>query len=293
MTRACVWLAIVTLVTTGCATRGSVRRLGADLEQMRIELAEVRQAHEATSRELAQALRELQILDARTADVQAGIRETTAEMANLRARVDVAEQELREARALAAAPPPAMPVPPAAPPPPAVSGPPAAPSAPAPRSASPPPLAAPPPPADSRPAVPRPSAETSARAPSPEQIYAAALQTFRAREHGQAVLDFLDFIAKYPQHYLVGNAQYWIGEAYYVQRDYRQALVEFQKVHQLQPDSPKVPDALLKIGLCYTNLHDATRAQRAWLRVVKDHPKSPAALKARSLLRAHAAGGRS
>src|SRR5512146_2693167 len=107
MTRACVWLAILTLVTTGCATRGSVRRLGADLEQMRTELAEVRQAHEATSRELARALRELQILEARAADVQAGIRETTAEIADLRARLDDAERELREARALVSAPPPA------------------------------------------------------------------------------------------------------------------------------------------------------------------------------------------
>ena len=70
---------------------------------------------------------------------------------------------------------------------------------------------------------------------NPEQEYAAALATFRAREHGQAVLDFLDFIAKYPKHPLAANAQYWIGEAYYAQRDYRQALVEFEKVFEHGP----------------------------------------------------------
>src|SRR5262249_19765533 len=67
---------------------------------------------------------------------------------------------------------------------------------------------------------------------NPEQEYAAALATYRAREHGQAVIDFKDFIAQYPKHPLAGNAQYWIGEAYWAQRDYRQALIEFEKVFE-------------------------------------------------------------
>ena len=65
------------------------------------------------------------------------------------------------------------------------------------------------------------------------------------------MLDFLDFIAKYPKHPLVANAQYWIGEAYYVQHDYRQAQTEFQKVLKTAPGSAKAGDALLKIGYCH------------------------------------------
>jgi tol-pal system protein YbgF len=118
-----------------------------------------------------------------------------------------------------------------------------------------------------------------------EQAYHAALTTFRAREHGQAVLDFLDFIAKHPKHPLAANAQYWIGEAYYIQRDYRHALVEFQKVLEVAPASPKAADALLKIGLAHRNLRDARRARENWQRVVRDFPKSEAAVKARVLLR--------
>jgi tol-pal system protein YbgF len=125
------------------------------------------------------------------------------------------------------------------------------------------------------------------RAGNPEQEYAAALATFRAREHGQAVLDLLDFIAKYPEHSLTGNAQYWIGEAYWAQRDYRQALVEFEKVFEHGP--AKTPDALVKIGLCHVRLHDLPRAHQAWQRAVRDHPRSEAAATAQSLLRTHAA----
>ena len=110
--------------------------------------------------------------------------------------------------------------------------------------------------------------------------------TFRAREHGQAVLDLLDFLARYPGHSLAGNAQYWIGEAYYVQHDYRQALVEFQKV--LDFGAGKIPEALVKIGLCHVSLRDANRARQTWQRVVREYPQSESAGAARALLRNHA-----
>ena len=128
------------------------------------------------------------------------------------------------------------------------------------------------------------------RAGSAELAYAAALATFRAREHGQAVLDFLDFIAKYRKHALAGNAQYWIGEAYYVQRDYRQALLEFQKVFEL--GAAKIPDALVKVGLCYWSLRDPTRARQTWQRVVREYPGTEAARVARTQLRTRAARAR-
>ena len=125
---------------------------------------------------------------------------------------------------------------------------------------------------------------------NPEKEYAAALATYRAREDGQAVIDFLDFLAKYPKHPLAGNAQYWIGEAYWAQRDYRQALVEFEKVFAHGPG--KAPDAQLKIGLCYLRLGDAARAQQAWQRVLDEYPKSEPAALAKSLLATHSAARR-
>lgn len=120
---------------------------------------------------------------------------------------------------------------------------------------------------------------------SPEQIYAAALRSFRARELGQAVLEFLDFIARFPKHPLAGQAQFWVAEAYYTQRDYRQALAEFQKAAELYGEGVKVPDALLRVGLCYLALRDPDRARDVWQQLVQDHAGSEAAREAQALLR--------
>jgi len=49
----------------------------------------------------------------------------------------------------------------------------------------------------------------------PSKLYATAMTSFRAEEHGQAVLEFTELIDKFPKHTLAASAQYWIGEAYY------------------------------------------------------------------------------
>ena len=243
-------LCVLALMPLGCATRGSVSRVRDDVGALRMEVAELRLGHEASVRDLARVSAQNRALEARLTEVVSAQRTSAADLTKLQERVDAAEAAVRAAKVLAS-----LPSAPAAPP-----GPPVA-----------PPVSAPP-------------KEPAARPGSPEQAYHAALATFRAREHGQAVLDFLDFIAKYPKHPLVANAQYWIGEAYYVQRDYRQAQTEFQKVLATAPGSAKAGDALLKIGYCQLNLHDTTRARVTWQRVLSEFPKSEAAGKARTLL---------
>jgi tol-pal system protein YbgF len=266
------------LLATGCATRSSVNRLRTDTANLRVEVNDLRQAQRATAGELARALAESRPMAARTLEAAAAVQESTAELARLRARIEALEAEVRETKAKAARPlpPPAAtpsPAPPVAPPAPAPTPAPA--PAPAPRRA--------PPRVPARAERTRPPAP---RAENAEQVYAAALSTFRAGEHGQAVLDFLDFIAKHPGHPLVANAQYWIGEAYYGQRDFRQAMTEFQKVLQTAPGSAKAGDALLKIGLCQRRLRDEARARLTWQRVIREFPQSESAGKARAFLEA-------
>ena len=301
MTRALCALAAVATLAGGCASRGAVSELDAEVGKLRSELSELRLAQEVAARDLARVAPQIQALEARTSETQATMRTLTDDIVRLARRYEGVDTILAEARARVEALTPAA-APPAvvaqAPPPaasaierPRVAPPPAplvpqsmTPSPSAPPAPLPPPAPIPPPAQVAPPAAPAPAVPRTA---SPaEQEYNAALTTFRSREHGQAVLDFIDFIAKYPKHSLAGNAQYWIGEAYWAQRDYRQALVEFEKVSEYGP--AKAPDALVKVGLCHLRLRDVSRAQQAWQRVLREYPKSEAAILAQSLLRTHA-----
>jgi tol-pal system protein YbgF len=140
--------------------------------------------------------------------------------------------------------------------------------------------------------APKTAPPTSGREVTVEKLYATAMASFRADEHGQAVIEFTELIDKFPKHNLAASAQYWVGEAYYRQRDFNQAVTEFQKVADLYPQSPPVAEALLKLGMCYRALHDVPRARETWEQVVKSHPRTEAATQARALL-ASLSGGRS
>jgi tol-pal system protein YbgF len=301
MTRALCALAAVAMLAGGCASRGAVSEFGAEIGKLRSEVSELRLAQEVTARELARVAPQIQALDARTSETQSSMRALTADIARLSRRSDAVDTSLGETRARVEALTPAVASPavaaqaqtgaPSAIERPRVAPPPAplipqsmTPLPSAPPAPFPPPAPIPPP------AQVAPPAPAAPRAAGPEQEYSAALATFRSREHGQAVLDFIDFIAKYPKHTLASNAQYWIGEAYWAQRDYRQALGEFEKVSEYGP--AKAPDALIKIGLCHLRLRDVSRAQQAWQRVLREYPKSEAAILAQSLLRTHAAAVR-
>jgi tol-pal system protein YbgF len=261
MNRALGATAVLAVLATGCATRGTVNHLQADVAALRTEIAASRATQELAARDVALARAELEALATRARELGEGVRAAREELARVAARLDAAEEENRKTRALVEARAPAAPAP--------------APAAPAePR-------------AEARPG-PRVAPRSVPRAAP--QAFAAALTAFRAREYGQAVLDFTDFIGTYPKHALAANAQYWIGEAYYVQRDHRQALVEFQKVLDMQLG--KIPDALVKIGLCQWALRDPRGARTAWQRVVRDYPGTESWRLARALLRKHAAARR-
>ncbi|MDP2703030.1 MAG: tol-pal system protein YbgF, partial [Candidatus Rokubacteria bacterium] len=114
----------------------------------------------------------------------------------------------------------------------------------------------------------------------------------RAGDDGQAALEFTEFVVQYPTHPQAAAAQNHIGEAYYRQRDYRQAMAEFQKTVDGYTPATQVSEALLKIGLCHRALGDAARAKTSWEQVVKQFPKSDAARQARALLASRAPAGR-
>jgi tol-pal system protein YbgF len=121
-------------------------------------------------------------------------------------------------------------------------------------------------------------------ASSAQGHYKEAMDAIELGEYPRAVASLKVFLQKYPNHELADNAQYWIGESHYVQKQYSSALSAFRGVVDSFPLGNKVPDAILKSGYCLLQLGDTEGARRALSRVTTEFPNtSPAALAARKL----------
>ncbi len=110
-----------------------------------------------------------------------------------------------------------------------------------------------------------------------QQAYEAAFNLIQSRHYPEAAKAFENFLANYPQSTLSDNAQYWLAETHYVQRDFSGALPLFQKVVDMYGQSSKVPDALLKVGYCDYELKMRDQARAALEKVVHDYPDTTAA----------------
>lgn len=107
--------------------------------------------------------------------------------------------------------------------------------------------------------------------------YDKALVILNELRYDEAAAAFRDFLKKYPGSSYADNAQYWLGEVYYVTRDFRAALEEFGKLLKQFPDSPKLPGAMLKMGYSYYELKDWKAAADLLGQVVKRFPDSTTA----------------
>lgn len=126
---------------------------------------------------------------------------------------------------------------------------------------------------------------TKADAENPQQeAYMKAFGIFSADRYPEAITAFTSFIAAYPDSEYAANAQYWIGECHYTQKEYRQALDAFKLVAERHPKAKKVPDALLKVAFSQLSLNEPAAARTTMQKLIDHYPKSPAAAKARERL---------
>ena len=114
--------------------------------------------------------------------------------------------------------------------------------------------------------------------------YSQAFNLLKEGRYQQAIIDFRNFMKNYPESRFTANAQYWLGEANYVSRDYPTALQEFQKILTNFPESSKVQGAELKIGYTYYEMNDWASARTALESVIARHPNTTVARKAEERL---------
>jgi tol-pal system protein YbgF len=114
--------------------------------------------------------------------------------------------------------------------------------------------------------------------------YEAAVAKVKAHDHDGAVSALRAFLDDFPKDDLADNAQYWLGEVYYDEKDWARSVVEFRATVDGYPRGNKVPDALLKMGYCFVQLGQDAKARSALQNVVDTYPGTqPAKLAAARL----------
>ncbi len=84
---------------------------------------------------------------------------------------------------------------------------------------------------------------------TPGEDYKKAFETLNKGNYASAETQFTHFIERFPEHSLIGNAYYWLGETHYVQEQFDAATNAFRQGFQTMPQGPKAPDNLLRLGM--------------------------------------------
>ena len=121
--------------------------------------------------------------------------------------------------------------------------------------------------------------------------YQAAFELLKNGQYEKAMASFQQFLVTFPDSALADNAQYWLGETYYVTRNFPEALKAFRRVVEKWPESRKLADAWLKIGYTQYELKNWPGAREALNRVVREYKGSSAATEAAARLERMTAEG--
>lgn len=141
-----------------------------------------------------------------------------------------------------------------------------------------------------------PAETASATAPSvlpngtPETQYDFAIDLMKRGQYDQARQAFQEFLQIHPKHELAGNAQYWLGETYYAQNNYKQAGDAFLTGYTTYASSSKAPDSLLKLGMSLAALDNKDAACTVWGELGSKFPQASPSVVARARLERQKAG---
>lgn len=134
-------------------------------------------------------------------------------------------------------------------------------------------------------APPAPAVAATPQAETASGLYEKALQVLREdQQYAEGRELMASFLQRYPDHPLAINAAYWIGEAFYAEKNYEKAILQFEDVIQKYGEHPKVAAALLKQGLAFDALGDRDSARLLLQRTVKQFPETQEATKAEMIM---------
>ncbi|MEB2285146.1 MAG: tol-pal system protein YbgF [Myxococcales bacterium] len=253
-------VAVLVAAVGGCATQADVQELQREQRRLRTQLADTRASFDSMQRDVARVrggVDEVRYSSRGAQSLTTRLDELEARVATLEGRRPASPASLVEATAATSA-----------------EG----------MVGTPVPL----PTATPAPATPEIAASDLSREEARElpDDYRRGITLVRQGAYDKAIQALREFLRTNRDSSLAPNAQYWIGESYYMLADYYQAILNFNQVRQQHPKSDRAPAAVLKIGLAFQQMGNKSEARLAFQKVLTDYPSSPEAARAREKLQA-------
>jgi len=120
---------------------------------------------------------------------------------------------------------------------------------------------------------------------SPETVYYAAYSDYIKKNYPLAIQGFRQFIQLFPQNGLADNSLYWIGECYYSQKMYQEAVNTFTELISNYSDGDKIPDAILKKGFALIEMGNQSEGISVLKELISRFPLSEEASLAQQKIR--------
>jgi len=266
-------VASVAILATGCVTPQDIEGLNAQLADIQRQVLQIQKQapskEEVSSqvsnlgasvgRQMESLLKteadmqvKLQDLSSQIDELQAKLEDTNYRLAQLSQQIAATNQELKSFRSL----------PPAVPPEGTIGGDP-----------------------QQQPVQPPPQQNPAGGGADPQTLYNSAYNDYLKGSYDLAMREFQEYLANFPTTELADNATYWIGECYYRQRRFRQAVEQFDTVLERYSRSDKVAAATLKKGYALLELGERSQGVVQLRHVIKQYPNSDEANLARQRLR--------
>lgn len=120
--------------------------------------------------------------------------------------------------------------------------------------------------------------------PAEKRDFEAALAIFRSGKFAEANAAFAGFLRQYPRSGYVPSARFWLGNAQYAAREYKEAIGNFKMLLSDAPAHARAPEAALSVANCQMELKDTRSARKTLEDLVRAYPQSEAALAAKERL---------
>ena len=120
--------------------------------------------------------------------------------------------------------------------------------------------------------------------PAEKRDFEAALAVFRSGKFPDASAAFAAFVRQYPRSGYVPSARFWLGNAQYATREYKEAIGNFKQMLTEAPTHARAPEAALSIANCRIELKDTRTARKTLEDLLRAYPQSEAAVAAKERL---------